>query len=352
MYEGQTFDAILARMLDRIPDDMDKRPGSIIYDAMAPAAAEMAQLYVQLDVQADQRFADTATGDYLDRAIAWSGVKRKMATKALVRGRFYAAGEAPLDVPIGNRFALGGINYRAVARLALGDYRLEAETAGAAANGSFGPLLPIDFVPNLARAELTELLIPGTDRESDTALYERYQQQVTKPVTSGNRYQYEQWAREISGVGRARAFPLWNGTGTVKVALLDESMTAPEPALVTAVQQYIDPTQDGLGEGAAPIGAVVTVVGATEIPINVSVSVTLAAGATISQVREQILTGLKAYLAELAFTDTIIRYTRIQAIILGIPPVIDYSNLKVNGQTANIQTALDEVPIVGTVTVT
>ncbi|UTW69876.1 hypothetical protein KHA80_02945 [Anaerobacillus sp. HL2] len=33
MYEHQTYEAILARMLDKIPDDIDKREGSIIYDA-------------------------------------------------------------------------------------------------------------------------------------------------------------------------------------------------------------------------------------------------------------------------------------------------------------------------------
>lgn len=36
MVEEQTYEAILQRMMDRIPDGMDKREGSIIYDALAP----------------------------------------------------------------------------------------------------------------------------------------------------------------------------------------------------------------------------------------------------------------------------------------------------------------------------
>ena len=42
MYEEMTFEAILERMLNRIPDSLDKREGSVIYDAIAPAALEIA----------------------------------------------------------------------------------------------------------------------------------------------------------------------------------------------------------------------------------------------------------------------------------------------------------------------
>ena len=36
MYESQTTETILRRMLDKVPDSLDKREGSIIYDALAP----------------------------------------------------------------------------------------------------------------------------------------------------------------------------------------------------------------------------------------------------------------------------------------------------------------------------
>ena len=38
MYEEQTFDAIMQRMLERIPDTLDKRESSPVYMALAPAA--------------------------------------------------------------------------------------------------------------------------------------------------------------------------------------------------------------------------------------------------------------------------------------------------------------------------
>lgn len=36
MYENMTFSYLLQRMLDRVQGNVDKREGSIIYDALAP----------------------------------------------------------------------------------------------------------------------------------------------------------------------------------------------------------------------------------------------------------------------------------------------------------------------------
>ena len=68
MYETQTFETIMHRMLDRAPADIDKREGSIIYDALAPAAIEIAQLYVLLDQLINNAYGDTAIREFsLDR---------------------------------------------------------------------------------------------------------------------------------------------------------------------------------------------------------------------------------------------------------------------------------------------
>ena len=48
MYEEETYEEILYRMLDRVDDSFDKREGSVIYDALAPAAAEHAIMYMEL----------------------------------------------------------------------------------------------------------------------------------------------------------------------------------------------------------------------------------------------------------------------------------------------------------------
>ncbi|AHC18903.1 baseplate J/gp47 family protein [Paenibacillus polymyxa] len=353
MYEAQTFETILERMLARIPDSMDKREGSVIYDALAPAASELAQMYVELDTNISLIFPNAENEEYLDSAVAWSGITRKEATKAHWRGKFYDNQGVLMDVPIGSRYSIEDLNYVVLSKLGVGQFVVECETAGVIGNQFSGSLLPIDFINGLAKAELVDLLVSGEDTETGPALFDRYQDKVTKPITSANKNQYVVWAREVSGVGDAKTFPLWNGPGTVKVVVLDNNKRAPSAAVVQAAQKYIDPTQDGHGEGAAPIGPVVTVVGAGEVPINVSVRVQLARDATTDDVKEQLEASIAKYLEGLAFNenDTLVRITRIANFILDVPPVIDYFDLTINGVTSNIQVPLDSVAVLGTVDV-
>ncbi|MCL1872953.1 MAG: hypothetical protein FWF85_02415 [Clostridiales bacterium] len=46
--ESNTSEAIMARLLSRIPNDEDKRESSIAYNALASAAIELAQVYAAL----------------------------------------------------------------------------------------------------------------------------------------------------------------------------------------------------------------------------------------------------------------------------------------------------------------
>jgi uncharacterized phage protein gp47/JayE len=52
-------------MLDSIPDDIDKREGSIIGDALAPAALEIAQVYHLMGIMYRLIFGITTDGDLL-----------------------------------------------------------------------------------------------------------------------------------------------------------------------------------------------------------------------------------------------------------------------------------------------
>ena len=47
-YMAQDFEYWLNLMLDNVPDDIDQREGSVIYDAVAPAAMVMAQQSLSL----------------------------------------------------------------------------------------------------------------------------------------------------------------------------------------------------------------------------------------------------------------------------------------------------------------
>ena len=46
--EKYTFEYLIDSALSRVSDSIDKREGSIIYDALAPACYELAEVYMQL----------------------------------------------------------------------------------------------------------------------------------------------------------------------------------------------------------------------------------------------------------------------------------------------------------------
>jgi len=74
MYEQMTFERVLQRMLSAVPANVDKREGSILYDALCGAALEMANLYLELDVILNETFADTASREFLIRRAAERGL--------------------------------------------------------------------------------------------------------------------------------------------------------------------------------------------------------------------------------------------------------------------------------------
>lgn len=348
MYEDRTYEALLERMLDRVPSGLDKREGSIIYDALAPAAAELAQMYIELDVNNNLYFADTATGEYLERSISWSGIVRREASKAQLKGIFYKADGGFVDVPLGSRFSLDMLNYMAVEKLSPGVYRLESETAGEEGNRYFGSLLPVDYISDLARGEIASLLIPGENAESDESLRQRYLDSARRPATSGNKYHYMEWAMQVVGVGGARVFPLWNGPKTVKVIVVDAEKKPASELLVTKVQHYIDPVS-GAGEGQAPVGAVVTVASAKGKSISISAKVTLASGYALQAVNEEFKGILESYRKEKAFSATYISQSVIGALLLATEGVADYSELKLNGGAGNVMLNEEEIPLFGNV---
>lgn len=99
------------RMLTRVDDTLDKREGSMIYDALAPAAAELAQMYIVLKNNIDLVFADTAVGEYLDKLVEQLGVSRKQAAKAIRKGLFYNENEELMDIELSQRFTIGTLTY-------------------------------------------------------------------------------------------------------------------------------------------------------------------------------------------------------------------------------------------------
>lgn len=348
--ELNSEEIIFKRMMDRVPDTLDKREGSIIYNAIAPTAQELAFAYSNLDIFLSYAFPDKNTPiEYLQKRTSEEGIFIKEATQAVKKGMFYDNNNNPMDIPIGSRFSIDSVNYEAIEKIDVGVYKMKCEQFGDIGNDPLGRLIPIEYIENLATAEIGEIIIEGLDTESSEELYNRYLEKIQKPITSGNIYHYRKWAKDIVEVGDAKVFPLWNGNGTVKVVIVDRNKNPASSEIVKKVQDYIDINLDGSGEGEAPIGATCTVTSATGKSINVSAKVALTNGVNIAQAQQLFMENLNKYFKDITFSSNYISYAKIGDVLFNTPGVLDYNNLEVNGVIANVGLTDEEIPVLGSI---
>lgn len=366
----QTYQNILTQMLDQVPATFDKRDTSPIPTALGPAAYALEGYYISLNQVQLAAYVQTATGQALDYLAVIAGLTRYPASAAVRLGIFDMA------VPIGSRYSTingaDSINFQATAATTgktEGDYyyQLTAETPGSIGNEYTGPILPITAIPGLNSAQITDILVPGDDEESDEDFRARIIEALNDRPFGGNIASYRTYIMAIDGVGAVQVYPTWNGGGTVKCSVLGADFLPASPTLVENVQNAVDPPPNqGLGLGTAPIGAQVTVVAPEELTVNVSATLQLASGYAIGQVQTPIQQAIENYMLSVRqewatpVNTTSVEYqanvyvARIVAAIVSVPGVINATNVQLNGGTADLilteTGATQQVPITGTVT--
>ncbi len=371
-----TFKYLMESALDNVPDSLDKREGSIIYDALAPACYELAEYYMELKKILENTFASTASNEYLDLRAAEQGLERYAASYAVKRGDFLTSSGNPAVIPIGSRFSVISdtlnLNYIVTeayldefGAVVPGAYRMTCEEIGTQGNSYTGPLIPITFIPNLKTATLSDLLVPARDEETDDELRDRYFLTVNDKPFGGNLAQYDEVLKGIDGVGEVQIYPVWNGGGSVKLSVIDAEYNIITNDFITTLQNMIDPTPQGTGLGLAPIGHTVTVTTPTEKTINITATVVLESGYTLGQVTPLIEEAIESYLLGLreiwGIADDLNNYAlavyiaRINAAVLGVAGIANITGTTINGLASDLTLTQDattqELPVLGTVIV-
>lgn len=351
MFETQTYTQILQRLKSQAPSGMDSSEGSFIHDVLSPAALEMAQLYANLDLVLAFSFAQTTHGQYLDYRAGEHGLARKAATYAT--GTLKVNGSQGIVIVQGQIFVTdGGIEFETTtsASIPAAGYVLisvQAKTPGITGNVPSGTIKKAQAaIPGVTSITNESPTSGGVDEETDEALLNRLLEKVRYPATSGNASHYLQWAKEVTGVGDAKIFPLWNDAGTVKVVIIDSEKEPADPELVTDTAEYI--------ESLMPIGSALTVESALALNINIAATVSLAEGYTSQQVTASLTELAADCLKEIALKQDYVSYAKIGSILLETPGILDYSGLTVNEGTENIPVGLSagncQVAVVGAVT--
>lgn len=365
MYEANTYERILSNLLANAPPDVDTRPGSVIYDAASSCAYELAKFYVDLDNFRALTLISTAVDEYLDSLGEEFAVTRNPATTA--RYEFTYTGTRPAA---GERFFANGLYFALVETD--GILRLVAEEPGIASNSIITgtAAVPVNTISGLDAASFGVLIEPGVDTEDDDSYRARIQQKIAGPASNGNIQHYKTWCEEVAGVGQARIIPCFAGQNTVLAVLIGADGLPAAATVVSRVQEYIDPIElnhtalldgktipigDGLGKGCANIGAQFAALAATSVPISVSCNVELAEGASVADAKVEAQTALTEHLKELALSssdgeDVVVRVSAILTLLYSQTTIIDCSNLKINGGTANLPIKRTEVATLGEVT--
>lgn len=380
-FSDKTYQNILAQMLARVSNTIDKREASIVQTSLGPTGWTIEQIYLDLDQIQKNSFINTASGSALDRLAYLRGLIRLEATPATRLGRFN------IQVPIGSRFRTvngnnsitfyvssyvgtfetGGTTYY--------DYYLVAEEKGTIGNEYTGNIIAITFISGLNYSVILDIIIPGTDEETDESLRNRYILSLSEKPFGGNIASYRETILAESTIGAVQVYPAdyYNGPGTVLCSIIDANFNVATPELINEIQLLICPpeadntTPSANGYGVASIGAIATIGTATELPINITATVTPSGGNTISSLQEPIENAISSYLLSvrsswgLPVTNKVeypvyVYISRINVAILGVEGVANVTDITINGGTTDITCtetgALQQLPVMGMVSLT
>lgn len=369
LFPDQTEDVILARMigwanegLDPIADAdlwVDTREGGHWRTCITPIVQELARLYdlAGTDVPMSGMVL-WAWGTYLDDLAAVWDVQRRAAT--------YATGVLTFTGPAGTMID-AGVTVAVVPSTPDDPAPEFSVTIGAAIGGGGTVDLPVQCTEagafgDVAANSITYITTPGlgavsanngaptssgSDPETDDSLRTRLLQAIAGKGP-GAVADYIRWAQATPGVGRVYVVPIWNGPGSVLVMVTDVNGEPLSSAIVTGLQNTLDPVA-GQGEGIAPIGATVTVETNTLLAIDVVATFvwetgyswdgaagTIAAGPAIEKAISQ-------YLLTVPPGGSVV-YEKISGIIATTLGVHDISAVTVNGAAVNVAVALTPTP--------
>lgn len=356
--EKYEFNYLMEEALSQIPEGIDTREGSIIYDALAPACMQLAEFYMNLMNMVNDSFPGTAIGEYLDMRVLEQGLTRLPESYAIKLGKFTNVEGELMDVPLGSRFSSVGYDsyiYRVTAKRSLGIFELTSELAGREPNSYIGNILPIDNIADLGISQITENVIEGRNLETDDSLRERYFLSINEKPFGGNITDYVNNILSIEGVTGAQIYPTWDGGGTVGIQIVSNGLPSSQPT-IDRVEELLGDN----GRGLAPIGHQVTIRAPTLEEINIQADIVTSPGTNIQEEVENVIGG---YFTSLRQDwdkidpnyeyHTYIYVARILVVILQIPGVLNVSNIRLNGETNDIHWSHSmndsKVPILGEV---
>lgn len=246
----------LSEIVERIKSDIEsglgltgaslRRSNVGVLSKSFGGAAHM--LHGHLDWISKQVIIDTAEAEYLERHARTWGITRKTADYA--QGSVTFTGTNGSAIPAGTALRRAdGAEYTTDAEVSISNGQATAQVTavlpGEAGNADAGVALvllsPLTGVQGSALVGLAGIT-NGVEAEADESLRARLLARIQAPAKGGAASDYEQWATEVAGIGRAFVRPQYLGPGTVGLFVISNDALAPIPNAekVAEVQAYIE----------------------------------------------------------------------------------------------------------------
>ena len=354
-----TFNPIMARVMQRLPDRYDKREGSTTWDIIAGMVLEVTNEYVNINSVLELGFVVTTSGAYLDYHAAEVGITRLNAVKS--KGIVNLTGDNATVIPKGTKYGnavqigvdpiefetdaevtiSGGVATPAITAVVAG---IDSNVIAATIIRQITIISGVDTVNNAAATT------GGADAETDDELKARVLRRVRQTSHGGNIGDYILWAQQASeDVGKIGIDPLGSGAGTVDVYILHRDNTVASAGLILIVQNYIKPATGDIVR--APIGADVTVASATLDTVDVVANITELPGFTEADVISDVEDAVTKFLADLPIGQDVL-YFDLAAAIQAVVGVNTMSAYTVDAGTVDVTIAATDKAVIGTLTIT
>lgn len=382
--EIYTKEYLLNMALQQVPQDVDTRQGSIIYDTLAITCTKLADVFMEVKQIAEQAYMPSATKEEnIDYKAEERGVKRYQATKAERLGTFTLSDGTPASIPVGSLFCTidenkeNVINYIVTAPYILddieikGSYVLECQVEGTIGNTYFGEILPLTDMDTLGSATLTTVLTPARDKETNDSVKQRYYDTFNIEAFGGNIADYKKYMQEFTGVGQRQIYPRTKDDKRIIISCVDPSNQPISTEYQNTIRQTLDPENyynngnntSGLGLGVVPIGHYPVVTTPNVVDLNINIEIIVLPTSNLDSATEQIQNNISGYIAELQDTwdngegeySVVAYYNKIFALAEVSQGVANVKSCLVNGGTDDIDLIQNRdqqnMPKLGTLTV-
>ena len=352
---GELKTKTLDEIYEELKADVQSRTGLALNDGgdmairLRAFAYQVFSLTVQQEYVRRQMFPQTAEGEHLDYHAQMRGLERKSAVKARGKLRFSIDEAAGSDITISagtSCMTAAGTEFVTTQDAVITAGKLyceagaEAKEAGSQGNVPAGSVCYMMLAPKgVAACTNPEAFSGGADAENDASLRERVISAYRTLPNGANKAYYEKTALSCDGVAKAVVLPKNRGRGTVDVIISSDG-GVPSAQLVQAVADRLEADRE--------ICVDIDVSAPESISVDVSAQVLSAAGYTFGEVSERVKSAVRAYFSGRLLSEDLLA----AAVANVIYSVEGVKNYKLASPAADVPADADELPVLGTLTIT